>query len=55
MAGLFSMFDVTREGPGVDKNGPKKRSFVVFFEILRRKFWKLLLAGLLFAVVNLLL
>ena len=53
MAGLFSMFDVTREGPGVDKNGPKKRSFVVFFEILRRKFWKLLLAGLLFAVVNL--
>ncbi|MBE6778249.1 MAG: DUF624 domain-containing protein [Ruminococcaceae bacterium] len=53
MAGLFSMFDVTREGPGVNKNAPQKRSFVVFLGILRRKFWKLLLAGALFAVVNL--
>ncbi len=53
MAGLFGLFDVTREGPGVDKNAPKKRSFVVFFEILGRKFWNLMLAGVLFAAVNL--
>ncbi len=53
MAGLFGLFDVTREGPGVKKNAPQKRSFVVFFEILGRKFWNLMMAGLLFALVNL--
>lgn len=53
MAGLFGLFDVTREGPGVSKNAPQKRSFVVFFEVLGRKFWNLMVAGLLFMVVNL--
>lgn len=53
MAGLFGLFDVTREGPGVSKDAPRKRDFVVFFEVLGRKFWHLMIAGLLFAVVNL--
>ncbi len=53
MAKMFGFLDFTRAGPGVDKNAPKKRSFVVFFEILKRKFWNLLYAGLLFALVNL--
>lgn len=53
MAGLFGFMDVTREGPGVSKNGPQKRGFVVFFEIYLRKFWSLVVAGLLWLVVSL--
>lgn len=53
MAGFFGLFDYTKEGPGVSKNGPKKRPFVVFFEIYGRKFWNLISAGLLYLLVNL--
>jgi len=37
----------------VAKNGPQKRPFVVFFEILGRKLWKVTVAGLLWALINL--
>ena len=30
MAGFFGLFDYSKPGPGVHKNGPKKKSFVVF-------------------------
>ncbi len=53
MAGLFGLFNYDKEGPGVAKNGPKKRPFVVFFEIWMRKFWSVAVAGLLWALVNL--
>lgn len=50
--GLFSQWQDrhNRPGPGVDKNAPQKKSFVVFFEILGRKFWKLCIANLLYLV-----
>ena len=50
--GLFRP-NYAKEGPGVDKNAPKKASFVVFLEIYGRKFWKLIIANLLFALVSL--
>ena len=53
MAGFFGLFNYAKEGPGVAKNGPQKRAFVVFWEIFTRKAWKLALAGLMWAVVNL--
>lgn len=53
MAGIFGLFNYDKEGPGVAKNGPQKRPFVVFFEIWMRKFWKLALAGILWTLVNL--
>ncbi len=53
MAGFFGLFDYSKEGPGVSKNGPKKRPFVVFFEIYGRKFWSLLQAGLWYLLMNL--
>ncbi len=53
MAGFFGLFDYNKPGPGVKKNGPKKKGFVVFFEIYFRKFWKLILANLLFVLVSL--
>lgn len=53
MAGVFGLFNYTKEGPGVAKNGPQKRPFIIFFEILGRKLWKVTIAGLLWALVNL--
>ena len=53
MAGIFGFFDYTKEGPGIAKDAPKKRPFVVFFEIFGRKFWNLVVAGLLYLLVSL--
>ncbi len=53
MAGLFGLFNYEKEGPGVQKNAPKKRAFIVFFEIYGRKFWQLFHANLLFLLTGL--
>ena len=53
MAGFFGLFDYNKVGPGIDKNAPQKRSFVVFFEIFFRKFWKLTEASLLYVLLSL--
>lgn len=53
MAGFFGLFNYEKEGPGIDKNAPKKRAFIVFFEIYGRKFWQLFYANLLFLLSNL--
>ena len=50
MAGFFGMFNYAKEGPGVAKDAPKKRTFFAFMEIYGRKFWKLAIAGLLWAL-----
>ena len=52
MAG-FGLFNYAKEGPGVAKNAPKKRTFFAFMEIYGRKFWKLAIASLLWAVTAL--
>ncbi len=53
MAGLFGMFDQSRPGPGVSKDEPQKKAFFKFFEIYGRKFWKLVVANMLYALVSL--
>ena len=53
MAGIFGLFNYAKEGPGVAKDAPKKRSFVIFFEILGRKIWNLTVAGLLWSLFSL--
>ena len=42
MAGFFGFFDYTKEGPGIDKNAPKKKTFIIFFETFFRNIWKLI-------------
>jgi len=49
--GLFSS-SYNKPGPGVDKDAPKKPSFFVFFEVLKRKFWNLLKVNLMFILFN---
>ncbi len=53
MAGFLGMFNYSKPGPGVSKNAPKKKSFIIFFEIYFRKFWKLVTANLLYCLVTL--
>lgn len=52
MAGLFGLFDYTKEGPGIPKDAPPKPRFVIFFEVLGRKFWKIVQVNLLFGLCN---
>lgn len=50
--GLFS-FNYSKPGPGVDKNAPKKKGFFLYFEIFRRKFFKLIQANMLYFLCSL--
>jgi uncharacterized membrane protein YesL len=52
MAGIFGLFDYTKEGPGIPKDAPPKSRFVIFFEVLGRKFWKMIRVNLLFGLFN---
>lgn len=49
--GLFK-HDYSKEGPGISKNAPKKKAFVVFFETYFRNFWKFVTINLLYIVLN---
>jgi len=53
MAGFFGLFDYTKEGPGVPKDAPPKSRFIIFFEVLARKFWNIIKINLLFFIFNL--
>lgn len=52
MAGFFGI-DYNKPGPGVSKNEPEKKRFFVFWEIYFRKFFKLVIANLLYVLVSL--
>lgn len=47
------MFDPTKAGPGVSKNEPEKTAFFRFFDLYFRKFFKLIIANLLYVLVSL--
>ncbi len=53
MAGIFGLFDFTKEGPGVPKDAPPKPRFLLFFDIYTRKFWNLMKANIMFFFFNL--
>lgn len=40
MAGMFGFMNFEKEGPGISKNAPKKKPFILFFETYFRNFWK---------------
>lgn len=52
MAGFFGLFDYNKPGPGVPKDAPPKSPFIVFFEILQRKFWNLIKVNFMFLIFN---
>ena len=50
--GLFSI-NYNKEGPGIEKNAPKKRTFIVFFETFFRNFWKFCPISLVYSLISL--
>lgn len=52
MAGFFGLFDYTKPGPGVPKDAPPKSRPRIFFEVLGRKFWKIIQINLLYTIFN---
>lgn len=53
MAGFFGLFNYEKEGPGIDKNAPKKKTFIVFFETFFRNFWKFISINLIYTLISL--
>ncbi len=53
MSGLFGFLDFTREGPGIRKDGPKKKAFFVFWETYLRNFWRFFSINLVYFVTTL--
>ena len=52
MAGFFGLFNYEKEGPGISKDAPKKKTFVFFFETFFRNFWKFITINLMFCLVS---
>lgn len=52
MAGFFGLLNFEKEGPGIDKNAPKKKTFVVFFETFFRNFWKFITINLVYILLS---
>ena len=53
MSGFFGFLDFTKEGPGIKKDAPKKKTFFVFFEIYFRNFWRFFSVNLIYFVTSL--
>ncbi len=52
MAGFFGFFNYEKEGPGIDKNAPKKKTFIVFFETFFRNFWKFIPINFVYSLIS---
>ena len=50
---FFGLFNYNKEGPGISKNAPKKRTFIVFFETFFRNFWKFIPISLVYSAISL--
>ncbi len=53
--GINGFFNYNKPGPGISKDAPKKRAFIVFFETWFRNVWKLMPSGIIYVMMNFLL
>lgn len=53
MAGFFGLFNFEKEGPGIPKDAPPKKKFVVFFEMLKINFWKFIPISVVYCLLSL--
>lgn len=51
MAGFFGMGNFEKEGPGVSKDAPKKKTFFLFFEVFFRNFWKFIPINIVYSLI----
>lgn len=52
MAGFFGLFNYEKAGPGISKNAPKKKTFLIFFETFFRNFWKFITINLVYSLIS---
>lgn len=52
MAGFFGLFNYEKEGPGISKNAPKKKTFLIFYETFFRNFWKFMPINLVYSLIS---
>ncbi len=52
MAGFFGLFNYDKEGPGISKDAPKKKTIVVFFEMFFRNFWKFITINFIYSLIS---
>ena len=54
MGFLGGFFNYDKPGPGIRKDGPQKKGFVIFFETWFRNFWKLITINLVYLLLSVL-
>lgn len=52
MAGFFGLFNYEKEGPGIAKDAPPKKSFIVFLEMFKRNFWKFIPVSIISVLIS---
>ena len=52
MAGFFGLFNYSKEGPGIAKDAPQKKTYVVFIETFFRNFWKFIPMNLVYFLIS---
>jgi len=52
MAGFFGLFNYDKVGPGISKNAPKKKGYIVFFETFFRNFWKFIPINFVYSIIS---
>ncbi len=53
MAGFFGLFNYEKEGPGIYKDAPQKKTIVIFFETFFRNFWKFITINFVYSLISL--
>lgn len=53
MAGFLGFLNYQKEGPGIEKNAPKKKAYIVFFETFFRNFWRFTSINFVFTLISL--
>ena len=52
MAGFLGMFNFEKPGRGIEKDAPQKRGFFMFFDILLRRFWRIMTLSLSYTLLS---
>lgn len=52
MAGFFGLFNYEKEGPGISKDAPKKKTIFIFIETFFRNFWKFIPISFVYSVIS---
>ncbi len=53
MAGFFGLFNYEKEGPGIEKDAPKKKAIFVFVETFFRNLWKFMPISFVYSLLSL--